>query len=279
MKEAEICDLQLYLDTTFKIKDLGFVSYFMGLEILQSLKGLILTQKKFAMDLLQEFGCTDCPGVVTPLDCTFKLQHDVGDLYSDPTNYRKLVDKLNFLSHTRPDIALSVQHLSQFMQTPRVPHYQAAIHVLKYLKTQPTLGVLLHHDSLFSLLAYCDADWASCSHTSRSVTGYVIFLRQSLMSWKSKKQQTVSLFSAEAEYRNMRRLVAELAWLSQLLHELTVDNITPIPLKCDNQASIYIAKNPVFHERTKHIELDCHFVRQNLWKVWYLLVMWPLSIS
>jgi len=256
--EAEIFDLKLYLDTTFKIKDLGFVSYFLGLEVLQSSHGLILTQRKFTMDLLQEFDCAHCSAVVAPLDYTFKLQQNEGDLYSEPAQYRKLVGKLNFLTHTRPDIAFAVQHLSQFMQTPQVPHFQAAIYVLRYLKAQPTLGVLLHHDPTFSLLAYCDADWGSCPHTRKSVSGYVIFLGQTLISWKSKKQQTVSLSSAEAEYRSMRRLVVELAWLSRLLHELTVDNVTPIPLKCDNQAAIYIAKNLVFHERTKHIELDCH---------------------
>ena len=115
------------------------------------------------------------------------------------------------------------------MQSPRVSHYQAAVHVLGYLKSQPTLGVLLHCDPTLSLLAYCDADWAACSHTRRSVTGYVIFLGQSLISWKSKKQQTVSLSSAEAEYRSMRRTVAELACLSRFLHELTVDTTLPYP--------------------------------------------------
>jgi len=91
-----------------------------------------------------------------------------------------------------------------------------------------------------------------------------VFFGNTLLAWKSKKQATVSLSSAEAEYRSMRRVVAELAWLSRLLHELTITDLTPIPVKCDNQAAIYIAKNPVFHERTKHIELDCHFVRHKL---------------
>ena len=159
------------------------------------------------------------------------------------------------------------------MQSPRIPHFNAAIHVLRYLKSQPTLGILLNNDPSLSLLSYCDADWASCPHTRKSVTGYVIFLGQSLISWKSKKQQTVSLSSAKAEYRSMRRLVAELAWLSRLLHELTVEDITPIPLKCDSQAAIYIAKNPVYHDRTKHIELDCHFVRQKLMEGLISLVM------
>ena len=277
--EGEICVLKEFLDITFKIKDLGFASYFLGLEVLQSPQGLILTQRKYTMGLLKEFDCTHSSGAVTPLDCSIKLHTDIGDVLSEPTLYRKLVGKLNFLTHTRPDIAFAVQHLSQFLQTPRVPHLQAAVHVLRYLKTEPTLGVLLHTDSELSMLAYCDADWAACSHTRRSISGYVIFLRKTLISWKSKKQQTVSLSSAEAEYRSMRRLVAELAWLSRLLNELTITTVTPIPLKCDNQAAIYIAKNPVFHERTKHIELDCHFVREQLLQGLISLSLCPPKVS
>lgn len=100
--------------------------------------------------------------------------------------------------------------------------------------------------------------------TRKSVSGFVIFLGQNLISWKSKKQQSISLSSAEAEYRSLRRLCAELACLSRLFHDLRVDGITPIAVKCDNQAAVYIAKNPVFHERTKHIELDNHFARKKL---------------
>jgi len=150
------------------------------------------------------------------------------------------------------------------MQQPRVPHFQALLRVLRYLKSTPDLGILLNNSSDVSLTAYCDSDWAACVHTRRSVSGYVVFFGHSLISWKSKKQGTVALSSAEAEYRSLRRLVAELAWLSRLLNEFIVADITPIPIKCDNQAAIYIAKNPVFHERTKHIELDCHFVREKL---------------
>ena len=168
--DTEICALKAYLDHAFKIKDLGFVNYFLGLEVLQSPQGLLLTQRKFTLDLLKEFHCEDLSGVVTPLDCNFKLRADEGVLFSDPTRYRQLIGKLNFLTHTRPDIAFSVQDLSQFMQFPRVPHYQAAIHVLRYLKSQPTLGVLLHYDPSLSLMAYCDADWAACSHTRKNLS-------------------------------------------------------------------------------------------------------------
>lgn len=122
----------------------------------------------------------------------------------------------------------------------------------------------MNNNPTFTLETYCDADWAACPHTRRSVSGFVILLGGSLISWKFKKQHTVSLSSAEAEYRSLRRITAELSWLSRLLHDLDVQDIFPIPVKCDSQAAIYIAKNPVFHERTKHIDLDCHFVRDKL---------------
>ena len=260
--EAEISNLKAFLDSTFKIKDLGHAHYFLGLEVLQSDHGFLLTQRKFTQELLQEFDCTTVPTVVCPLDYSIKLKTDQGKLLQNPTLYRRLIGKLNFLTHTRPDIAFAVQHLSQFLQHPRQPHMKAGLHVLQYLKNEPALGILLNNSPTFDLLAYCDADWAACAHTRRSVSGFVVFLGNTLISWKSKKQATISLSSAEAEYRSLRRLTAELSWLSRLLAELGLTSITPIPVKCDNLAAIYIAKNPVFHERTKHIELDCHFVRQ-----------------
>jgi len=262
--ESEIDALKSHLDSAFSIKDLGEAHYFLGMEILPTPTGLFLTQRKFVRDLLAEFGNKHDTVVVCPLDNTSKLAADQGELFDNPTLYRKIVGKLNFLTNTRPDLAFAVQHLSQFMQCPRQPHFQAVQHVLRYLKGQPDLGLLFNNTAQYTIEAYCDSDWAACSHSRKSISGYVVFFGNSLISWKSKKQGTVSLSSAEAEYRSIRRLVAELAWLSRLLHELGITNITPIPVKCDSQAAIYIARNPVFHERTKHIELDCHFVREKL---------------
>ena len=262
--EVEIQALKQYLDEVFKIKDLSLVHYFLGIEVLQVDEGIILTQRKFAKELLQEFAFDNLCPVSCPLDLSRKLTLEEAEPLDDPTSYRRGIGKLNFLTNTGPDLAFAVQHLSQFMQRPRVPHYNALMHVLRYIKGQLDFGVLLHNKADYTLQAYCDSDWASCPHTRRSISGYVIFLGGSLISWKSKKQGTVSLSSAEAEYRSMRRVVAELSWLSRLLNELTITSITPIPIRCDNQAAVYIAKNPVFHERTKHIELDCHFVREKL---------------
>ena len=149
--EAKISSLKGFLDNTFKIKDLGQVHLFLGIEILHTDHGLLLTQRKFATELLQEFDCSSLNTVVCPLDYTVKLHLDEGEILHDPITYRRLIGRLNFLTHTRPDIAFAVQHLSQFLQTPRYPHMRAAIHVLQYLKHEPALGILLSNGPTFDL--------------------------------------------------------------------------------------------------------------------------------
>lgn len=167
-----------------------------------------------------------------------------------------------FLVHTRPYIAFTVQLLSQFNKNPCQQHYDAALHVLKYIKGTNNQGLFFNKTSNFNIEAYCDSGWAACPITWRSISGFFILFGGSPISWESKKQVTVSLSSVDVEYRSIRRVCAELAWMSRLLHEFQVLNITPIPLMCDNMAAIYIATNLVFHEMTKHIELDCHFVKR-----------------
>ena len=133
--------------------------YFLGIEVIPVEEGLLLTQRKFARELLQEFGCDDLSSVSYPLDLSQKLTTDAGDLLDDPSLYRRGIGKLNFLTNTRLDLAFSVQHLSQFMQAPRVPHYNAFLHVLRYIKGQPDFGILLHKGPNYTLQAYCDSDW------------------------------------------------------------------------------------------------------------------------
>ncbi|XP_019236563.1 PREDICTED: uncharacterized protein LOC109216822 [Nicotiana attenuata] len=162
----------------------------------------------------------------------------------DASTYRRLIGKLNFLQHTRPDISFSVLHLSQFLHAPTSAHMQATLHVLRYLVRDPARGVLLNNHKDFSLIAYSDSDWAGCPSSRRSVSGYYVALA--------------------AEYRALRKIVAELKWLVRLLADLGISISAPIPLYCDNRSAISIAKNLVSHEQTKHIELDCHFVREKL---------------
>jgi len=260
---AAITSLKTCLDDQFKIKDLGELNFFLGMEILKVSHGLVMSQKKFATELIKEFDCDDLSPVSCPLPASLKPSSPVV-LLDDATPYRKLVGKLNYLTNTRPDIAFAVQYLSQFLQSPTQDHMQAALHTLRYVKKDPSQGLLFNDTADFSLQAFCDADWAQCPCTRRSVSGFVILFGGSLISWKSKKQPTVALSSAEAEYRSMRHVTAELAWLTRLLSEFQVPTILPVPVKSDSLAALYIARNPVFHERTKHIELDCHFVREKL---------------
>ena len=147
------------------------------------------------------------------------------------------------------------------MQQPREDHWQAALRVIRYLKQSPGQGILLSSACDLRLHGWCDAEWEGCPMTRRSLTGWFIFLGVFPISWKIKKQHTVSRFSAEAEYRSMAMTTCELKWLKGILSSLGVPHITPISLHCDSQAALHISQNSVFHEWTKHIEVDCHFVR------------------
>lgn len=137
-------------------------------------------------------------------------------------------------------------------------------HVLRYVKATAGQGILLRGNDQLTLQAYSDSAWASCPISRRSVTGYVVLFGGSPISWKAKKQGTISESSSEAEYRAMAQASAEVTWLVRLLEELGVSGLKPIKLHCDNQSALQIAKNPVFHERTKHIEIDCHFTRNKV---------------
>lgn len=182
----------------------------------------------------------------------------------DPMLYRRLLGRLIYLSVTRPDLAFSIHVLAQFMQKPRSDHWLAALRVVRYLKSDPGQGILLRSNAKFQITGWCDSDWGSCPLTRRSVTGYFVQLGDSPVSRKTRKQKTVSPSSTEAEYRAIAALVQELIWLKRMLATLGVRHDQPMIVQCDSKSAIYIAMNPVFHERTKHIEMDLHFVRDEV---------------
>ena len=275
--QSVISTLKTHLHQVFSIKDLGKLHYFLGIEIGYLPNGIALTQQKFTKDLLQSSKVDISKPAVTPLPQNLKLHQDEGELYSEPSYYRKMVGKLNFLTHTRPDLAYTVQHLSQFMQTPRLPHINALHHTLRYVASTSGQGILIQGSDKLTLQAFSDSDWASCPNSRRSITGYILLLGGSPIAWKSKKQSTVSKSSSEAEYRAMSSAASEVAWVVRLLADLQIHSLQPVTLHCDNQSAIHIAKNPIFHERTKHIEVDCHFTRDKVLEGLIQLTYLPTS--
>ncbi|XXG45961.1 hypothetical protein AAC387_Pa02g0911 [Persea americana] len=185
------------------MKDLGPLHYFLGLEVHQSTKGIVLNQHKYTVDLIALAGLTASTPVDTPVELNVKLSREEGDLLSNPTAYRQLVGSLIYLTITRPDISYMVNLMSQFMTAPRYLHLAVVRRIIQYLIRTPTRGFFFPSNNHLSLKAYSDADWAGCPDTHRSTTGWCMFLGDSLISWKCKKHEKVSKSSTEAEYRAM----------------------------------------------------------------------------
>ncbi|KAL2227974.1 UNVERIFIED_CONTAM: Retrovirus-related Pol polyprotein from transposon RE2 [Sesamum indicum] len=251
-------------------QDLGCARYFLGLQIGRSKEGMSITQSKYILDLVSECGLQDGKSAATPLPPGIKFNSNSGNLFEDPEWYRRLVGCLLYLSFTRPDISHGVQQLSWFLQRPCHSHWQAALHLVCYLKGCSEVGLFFPSSNSLQLQAFCDADCGACADTRWPLTGYAIFLGPALISWKTKKQCIVSRSSTEVEYRSMATTACELQWISYLLRDFGVTVSTPIPFHCDNQAALHIMANPVFHERTKHLDIDCHVVR-DLYKFGFLL--------
>ncbi|XP_050119969.1 uncharacterized mitochondrial protein AtMg00810-like [Malus sylvestris] len=260
---SEINALKQYLNNKFAIKDLGTLKYFLGIEMAHSHKGFFLNQRKYVMDLLHEAKMTDCKPARTPLDSNLKLKTH-GDPVPNLSYYQRMVGKLIYLTITRPDISYAVSIVSQFMHSPSMDHLKIVHRVLRYLKGSIGRGILMRNNSHTQISGYTDADWAGNSLDRKSTTGFCTFVGGNLVTWKSKKQSVVARSSAEAEYRAMASTACELIWLKSLLLTLGFPHQQPMSLHCDNQAAMHIASNPVFHERTKHIEVDCHYVRNQV---------------
>lgn len=252
------------LRAEFAMKDLGPVHFFLGIQVTRTDDGFFLAQQQYANDVLERAGMTDCSPVSTPVDTKSKLSSSAGNLLTDPTFYRSIVGALQYLTLTRPDLAYAVQQASLHMHEPRDAHWTFVKRVLRYVRGTTQKGLQLQRTSTPSLVAYSDADWAGCPDTRRSTSGFCVFFGDSLVSWSSKRQPIVSRSSAEAEYRGVANVVAECCWLRHLLGELHVPLDQATIVYCDNISAVYLSENPVHHGRTKHVELDVHFVREKV---------------
>jgi hypothetical protein len=247
----------------FSMTDMGPLHHFLGISVERRANGLFLSQRQYLLDILDRVGMRDCKPCSTPVETHSKLSAD-GTHVTDPTHYRSIAGALQYLTFTRPDIAFAVQQVCLFMHDPREPHLAATKRILRYLQGSHDLGLHFSRSAPLDLTVYSDADWAGCPDTRCSTSRYAVFLGDNLVSWSSKRQATVSRSSAEAEYRAVANGVAEACWLRQLLGELRCPLCRAAIIYCDNISAVYLSTNPVQHQRTKHVEIDLHFVRERV---------------
>ena len=250
------------LSQRFHMKDLGDLHYFLGLEVHRASTHLQLTQIKYLLSILKYASMLDCKPQPTPVISGRKLSMSDGLLLPDLHEYRRLVGALQYLTFTRPDISYFVQQVCQFMNSPRDAHLQAVKRILRYLKGTLGFGLCFYANSSPTLSCFVDVDWAGCPDTRRSTMGHCVFLGSNLISWSAKKQVTVALSSTKSEYKALTHASADLLWISFILRDIGFPTSLPCTLYSDNMGATQLAHNPVFHARTKHVELSYHFIRE-----------------
>ncbi|XP_039851237.1 uncharacterized mitochondrial protein AtMg00810-like [Panicum virgatum] len=248
----------------FAMKDLGPVHFFLGIQVRRTATSFFLSQAQYADEVLERAGMTSCTPASTPVDVKGKVSSNTDTPVSDPTLYRSIVGALQYLTLTCPDLTYAMQQAFLHMHDPNDGHWTLVKRILRYVRGTSAKGLQLRRSTSPTLVAYSDADWAGCPDTRRSTSGFYVFFGDSLVSWSSKRQATVSRSSAEAEYRGVANAAAECCWLRHLLGELHVKVDKATLLYCDNVSAVYLTDNPVHHGRTKHIKLDVHFVREKV---------------
>jgi hypothetical protein len=249
------------LASEFEMTDIGLMHYFLGLEVWQEPGHIFLGQGKYVCDILSRFQMEDSRPMTTPMITNWKKLHASESQLVDSTLYRQLIGSLMYLVNTRPDICFAVNTLSQFMVELRRVHWVAAKHVLGYLCGTVDYGLDYHRGDGVRLVGYTDSDWAGCVSDKKSTSGCCFGLGSAVVSWFSQKQKSVALSSAEAGYMAASQASCEALWLRKMLIGLFGVQLRPTVIFCDNQSCIKLSKNPVFHNRSKHIEIRYHFIR------------------
>lgn len=260
---TELTTLIQKLNQAFNMKQLGEVSQFIGIQINKTATGYFLHQNTYLKTLLNSTGLADCKPVLTPLPTKSPTSTPNSNLSDISHSYHQTLGSLQYLTNTRPDITYCVNTLCQHMHNPQPHHFQLLKRVLGYLKGTQTYGLPISASNL-QLTSYSDFDWAGDHSDRKSTTRYCSFLGSNLISWSSKKQPIVARSSTEAEYRALASAITDVIWLRRLLQDFHITSSSPTTIHCDSTSAIALAHNPVFHARTKHIEVDYHFIRDHL---------------
>ncbi|KAI5336241.1 hypothetical protein L3X38_015508 [Prunus dulcis] len=246
----------------YEMSDLGLLHHFLGMGVTQTEGSIFIHQKKYALTLLDKFGLKDCKSVSTPLVVTDKLKREDGSEAADESLFRKIIGSLLYLTATRPDIMFSASLLARFMHNPSKMHYGAAKRVLRYIQGTIDYGIEYVTGKSALLVGYCDSDWSGSEEDMKSTSGYAFSFGSGAFSWASVKQHSVALSTAEAEYVSAAKATSQAIWLRFVLEDFGEEQTTATTVFCDNTSAISMAKNPVFHQRSKHIKRKFHFIRE-----------------
>lgn len=256
-----IADFKRQMRSKFSMSDLGLLTYYLGIEVKQTEQGITLCQSTYAARILEKMGMADCNPTHIPLEARLKLSKSSQAEAVDATQYRSIVGSLRYLVHTRPDLSFAVGYVSRFMEEPTVEHMAAVKHILRYIRGTLNLGCRYRKSEKPQLLGFCDSDLAGDIDDRKSTTGVLFYYGNNPVTWVSQKQKIVAQSSCEAEYVAAASAASQGVWLARLLGELLDQEPSKWVLKVDNQSAIALCKNPVFHERSKHIDIRYHYVR------------------
>uniref|UniRef100_A0ACD5XRG8 Uncharacterized protein n=1 Tax=Avena sativa TaxID=4498 RepID=A0ACD5XRG8_AVESA len=249
----------------FKMSDLGLLSYYLGIEVRQGHGEITLCQRAYAEKILERAKMGGCNPCCTPMEARLKLQKEDGAQKVDATEYRGIIGCLRYLVNTRPDIALAVGVASRFMEAPSTHHWAVVKQILRYVRG--TLGYGCRYrkgNGEPELIGYSDSDLAGDVNDRKSTSGVVFFLGGSIVTWSSQKQKMVAVSSCEAEYVAAAAATCQGTWLSRLISDLTGQAPAKFQLFVDNKSAIALSKNPVHQDRSKHIDIKFHHIRQCL---------------
>ncbi|GJQ91512.1 putative ribonuclease H-like domain-containing protein [Tanacetum coccineum] len=253
-------EFEALMHDKFKMSAMGELSFFLGLQVLQKKDGIFLSQDKYVGDILKKFGFSDLRSANTPMDRENPWGKDGTGKDVDLHLYRSMIGSLMYLTASRPDIMFVVCTCARHQVTPKECHLHAVKRIFRYLKGHPKLGLWYPKESPFDLVAYSDSDYGGASQDRKSTTGGCQFLGRRLISWQCKKQTIVATSTTEAEYVAAASGCGQVLWIQNQLLDYGY-NFMNTKIYIDNNSAICIVKNPVFHSRTKHIEIRHHFIR------------------